>query len=440
MKTIQSIRGMNDLFGAEAVAFQNIIQVVDRLFSEYQFEPMVLPIVEKTELFARGIGGATDIIEKEMYTFLDRNEESLSLRPEGTAGCVRACLEHGLIHNQIRKFWYYGPMFRHERPQKGRYRQFYQVGAEIFGIATPDVEAETISMLYQLWQSLGILKHVRLEINTIGTLEERRAYRQHLLDYLKTYQNQLDEDSKRRLETNPLRILDSKDPETQALLENAPKLYDCLSEDSKTHFEKFKSYLNALNISYHINPKLVRGLDYYCHTVFEWTTDLLGAQATICGGGRYDGLVAELGGQATPAFGFALGIERLMLVAEQVGFKHADKLPATFIMTDDDHLEATIALAANLRATGIHVALNTGGGSFKSQRKRAEKSGAPVILTLRSNRQDPEKASLDPEASLRESQDDKLNIEVQFIKQNTLMTVNSVEELITLLKKEVSCG
>lgn len=383
MKTIQSVRGMNDIEGAEAFFFQRLINLIEELFGRYQFELLILPIVEKTELFSRGIGGATDIVEKEMYTFTDRNEESLSLRPEGTAGCVRACLERGLIHNQIRKFWYYGPMFRHERPQKGRYRQFYQVGAEIFGIPTPDVEAETLSMLAKLWELLRIQNHLTLEINTIGTLEERKIYRQKLINYLKGHFEALDEDSKRRLETNPLRILDSKDSNTQAILENAPKLMECLGEGSRSHFEKLTCYLDALKISYRLNPKLVRGLDYYCHTVFEWTTDLLGSQATVCGGGRYDGLVAELGGQATQAFGFALGLERLMLITEQAGFKAERKTPIAYLMTDETNLAAVIALAMQLRDNDIHVALNCGGGSFKAQLKRAEKSEARFRITLK---------------------------------------------------------
>lgn len=380
MKTIQSVRGMNDIEGNEAALFQALINRIQDLFSSYQFELLILPIVEKTELFARGIGDATDIVEKEMYTFLDRNEESLSLRPEGTAGCVRACLEKGLIHNQIRKFWYYGPMFRHERPQKGRYRQFYQVGAEIFGLSTPDVEAETLSMLAKLWKSLGIQNHLKLELNTIGTLDERKAYRQMLIDYLKDHFEALDEDSKRRLETNPLRILDSKDPQTQAVLVDAPKLCDTLGEDSKAHFETLKSYLDALGIPYTLNPRLVRGLDYYCHTVFEWTTDLLGAQATVCGGGRYDGLVAALGGQETPAFGFALGIERLALILEQSAFKFDTLKPDAFIMTEESCFTHAFKIAEALRNEGFIIALNAGGGSFKSQRKRAEKSLARVIL------------------------------------------------------------
>lgn len=385
MKTIQSVRGMNDLFGMEALLFQTIINKIDGLFSSYQFESIILPAVEKTELFARGIGNATDIIEKEMYTFLDRNDESLSLRPEGTAGCVRACLEHGLIHNQIRKFWYFGPMFRHERPQKGRYRQFYQVGAEIFGIATPDVEAEALSMLNALWKTFGVQDHIKLEINTIGTLDERKAYRQQLVTYLKAYENELDEDSKRRMETNPLRILDSKDSNTQKILEKAPKLIDCIGDDSKAHFEKLKSYLEALNIPYIINPRLVRGLDYYGHTVFEYTTELLGAQATVCAGGRYDGLVTELGGQASPAFGFAIGIERLMLIAEQVNFKVAEKKPLAYIMTDENNAAQSLKLASELRHEGIDVALNCGGGSYKSQMKRVDKFAARFVLMPQSN-------------------------------------------------------
>jgi histidyl-tRNA synthetase len=339
-------------------------------------------VIEKTELFARSIGNATDVVEKEMYSFQDRNDESLTLRPEGTAGCVRACLENGLIHNQIRKFWYVGPMFRHERPQKGRYRQFYQVGVEIFGLATPDIEAEALLALHDLWQQLGIRNHLRLEINTIGTLAERQAYRQQLFDYLLPHQDQLDEDSQRRLHTNPLRIWDSKIPATQTLLEKAPKLIDSIGEASAQHFTALQTYLNALNIPYHINPKLVRGLDYYCHTVFEWTTDLLGAQATVCGGGRYDGLVAELGGQATPAFGFAMGIERLLLLVEQVGSPPPTQNPDVYVFVIDGQESAAFTLVQNLRQHGFNIAMNCGGGSIKSQFKRAEKSNAKLALSL----------------------------------------------------------
>lgn len=380
MKPIQSIRGMNDLLPEDAALFLRLSAKIQALFESYQFEPLLLPALEKTELFARSIGDATDIVEKEMYTFTDRNEDSLTLRPEGTAGVVRACLEHGLIHNQIRKFWFIGPMFRHERPQKGRYRQFYQLDAEIFGIATPDVEAESLAMLNTLWQDLGLSKHIRLEINTIGTAEERKAYRQKLVDYLSQFKDQLDEDSQRRLSTNPLRILDSKDAQTQALLNNAPQLQDGLSETSLQHYHDLKTYLNALQIPYFENPKLVRGLDYYCHTVFEWTTDLLGAQATVCGGGRYDGLVEQLGGRANTAFGFAMGMERLMLLVQQLNPATPKATPDVYMMTSEDKIAAQLALAKQLRTDGFQVALNLGGGSHKSQFRRAEKSGAKVIL------------------------------------------------------------
>jgi histidyl-tRNA synthetase len=318
-----------------------------------------------------------------MYTFTDRNEESLTLRPEGTAGVVRACLEHGLIHNQIRKFWYLGPMFRHERPQMGRYRQFYQFDAEIFGIATPDVEAETLSMLVMLWQELRIDKHVRLEINSIGTLEERQQFREALIDFLTPLKADLDEDSERRLSANPLRILDSKDPKTQALLKNAPTLSTCLGEPSCSHFEALKSYLEALHIPYHVNPHLVRGLDYYGHTVFEWTTDVLGAQATVCAGGRYDGLVSELGGSPTPAFGFAMGIERLILLLQKTQFQLKDATPQYFIGVEEGQMPECLVLLQGLRRQGISAALATGGGSFKSQMKRADKSGAQYLIQLR---------------------------------------------------------
>lgn len=382
MKAMQSVRGMNDFFGEEAAFFRFLQQKLASLFSNAQFELLLPPIVEKTELFARGIGSATDIVEKEMYTFTDRNEESLTLRPEGTAGIVRACLEHGLIHNQIRKFWYLGPMFRHERPQMGRYRQFYQFDAEIFGIATPDIEAETLSLLAFLWKELGLSHLVRLELNTIGTLEERQAYRQALLDFLTPFKADLDEDSQRRLETNPLRILDSKNPNTQTLLEGAPQLMDGLSEASRMHFETLKTYLDALGIAYHINPRLVRGLDYYSHTVFEWTTTHLGAQATVCAGGRYDGLVSELGGSATPAFGFAMGIERLILLLKETQFQLEETQPQYFIAVEEGQMAKCLALQQDLRQQGISAALATGSSSFKSQMKRADKSGAKYLIQL----------------------------------------------------------
>lgn len=383
MKMVQSIRGMNDLLPEDASLFMALEAFFVEHFAAYQFEPIILPILEKTELFCRGIGNATDIIEKEMYTFQDRNEESLSLRPEGTAGAVRAALEHGLIHNQIRKFWYVGPMFRHERPQKGRYRQFYQVGLEIFGIARPDVEAEMLLMLLNLWKKLGIETALSLEINTIGQLEERKAYRQALLDFLTPRQAELDTDSQRRLETNPLRILDSKAPETQALLENAPRLNDFLSQNSLAHFEALTTYLTALGVSFKVNPNLVRGLDYYSHTVFEWTTPHLGAQSTVCGGGRYDSLITELGGRATPAFGAALGLERLMLLIKDCGkFVPIRKTPVAYLIINPELETLGLKTAQSLREQGLIIALNNGGGSFKSQLNRAQNSGAPLAVTL----------------------------------------------------------
>ncbi len=385
MKAIQSVRGMSDLLPTEANLFLSVSNQIARIFAEYQFEPILPPIVEKTELFARSIGDATDIVEKEMYTFIDRNEESLSLRPEGTAGVVRACLEHGLIHNQIRKFWFIGPMFRHERPQKGRYRQFYQLNAEVFGIATPDIEAEVLAMQLRLWQALSVDQHLHLEINTLGTNEERQAFRQGLMAFLKPLKDRLDEDSQRRLTTNPLRILDSKDEQTQALLENAPQLNDFLSTSSCQHYERLKSYLNALNIPFRENPHLVRGLDYYSHTVFEWTTTLLGSQASVCGGGRYDGLVTQLGGQATPAFGFAMGMERLLLLLEHSHFKAQASIPDVYCIAPPSSEQEALTVAETLRTEGLLVALNCGEGSIKSQYKRADKSGAPLALSFGPN-------------------------------------------------------
>ena len=384
---IQAIRGMNDILPAQSPVWQYLEGTVKELLAGHGYDEIRMPIVEQTNLFKRSIGEVTDIVEKEMYTFEDRNGDSLTLRPEGTASCVRACEEHGLLYNQTQRLWYTGPMFRHERPQKGRYRQFYQLGVETFGIATADIDAELILMTARLWQQLGLADAVTLQLNTLGSNEARAEYRAALVQYLEQFRDQLDEDSQRRLESNPLRVLDSKDPATQALLADAPKLHDHLDDDSREHFARLRATLDAAGVKYEINQRLVRGLDYYNKTVFEWVTDKLGAQGTVCAGGRYDGLVEQLGGKATPAVGFAMGLERLILLLETL-----DVIPAEVTQTIDVYLctlgEGTdiagLLLADRLRQEHCWLRLQThcGGGSFKSQMKKADKSGARFAFLL----------------------------------------------------------
>ncbi|AQZ32644.1 histidyl-tRNA synthetase [Pseudomonas sp. NFACC19-2] len=387
-KSLQAIRGMNDILPEQTPAWRYLESTLVSLLDGYGYKEIRLPIVEYTELFARGIGEGTDVVDKEMYTFLDRNEESLTLRPEGTAGCVRAVLEHGLSGGgQVQKLWYAGPMFRYEKPQKGRYRQFHQVGVEAFNLPGPDVDAELIVLTWRLWKKLGLADAVTLQLNSLGSSEARAAYRDALVAYLQERFDQLDEDSQRRLTTNPLRILDSKNEATQAVLVGAPTLGDYLDEESRLHFEGVKARLDAAGIRYQINHKLVRGLDYYNRTVFEWVTDKLGAQGTVCAGGRYDGLVAQLGGKATPGVGFAMGVERLVLLLETL-----DLLPAELNRAADVYVcafgeaaeLAALTLTERLRdeLPGLRLLLNSGGGSFKSQFKKADKSGARYALIL----------------------------------------------------------
>jgi histidyl-tRNA synthetase len=379
---------MNDILPEQTPAWRYLESALASLLDGYGYKEIRLPIVEYTELFARGIGEGTDVVDKEMYTFLDRNEESLTLRPEGTAGCVRAVLEHGLSGGgQVQKLWYAGPMFRYEKPQKGRYRQFHQVGVEIFNLPGPDVDAELIVLTWRLWQKLGLADAVTLQLNSLGSSEARATYRDALVAYLRERFDQLDEDSQRRLTTNPLRILDSKNAQTQALLADAPSLADYLDEDSRLHFEGVKARLDAVGIRYEINPRLVRGLDYYNRTVIEWVTDKLGAQGTVCAGGRYDGLVGQLGGKPTPGVGFAMGVERLVLLLETL-----ELLPAELNSPADVYLcafgeaaeVAGLGLAERLRDAipGLRLLVNAGGGSFKSQFKKADKSGARFALIL----------------------------------------------------------
>ncbi|MFW4482108.1 histidine--tRNA ligase [Pseudomonas aeruginosa] len=387
-KSLQAIRGMNDILPEQTPAWRYLERTFAGLLDGYGYSEIRLPILEFTELFARGIGEGTDVVDKEMYTFLDRNGESLTMRPEGTAGCVRAVLEHGLSGGgQVQKLWYTGPMFRYEKPQKGRYRQFHQIGVEVFNLPGPDIDAELIILTWRLWQKLGMADAVTLQFNTLGSSEARARYREALVAYLQERFEQLDEDSQRRMTTNPLRILDSKVESTQALLVGAPTLHDYLDEESIAHFEGLKARLDAVGLRYEINQKLVRGLDYYCRTAFEWVTDKLGAQGTVCGGGRYDGLVSQFGGKPTPGVGFAMGVERLVLLLETLGVIPAElNRPADlYVCAFGEPAElAALTLAEQLRSAipGIRLLVNAGAGSFKSQFKKADKSGARFALIL----------------------------------------------------------
>lgn len=385
-KAIQAIRGMNDCLPSETNIWQMVEEVLRRVASNYGFAEIRMPIVESTALFKRSIGEVTDIVEKEMYTFEDRNGDSLTLRPEGTASCVRAGNQHGLLYNQEQRLWYMGPMFRHERPQKGRYRQFHQFGIEAFGIASADIDAEIIMLSARLWKELGIEEHVTLELNSLGSNEERNAYRDALVEYLQAREDQLDEDSKRRMLSNPLRVLDSKNPDVQAALTDAPKLSDYFGEETQAHFDDLRQRLDSAGIKYQLNDHLVRGLDYYNRTVFEWVTSSLGAQGTVCAGGRYDGLVEQLGGKGTPGFGFALGIERLvlMLTSLEKANNIRGQVDAYVIMLGENVTLKANALAEQWRdqVPSIRLQTHCGGGNMKKQMKRADKSGAQVALIL----------------------------------------------------------
>ncbi|WP_355661244.1 histidine--tRNA ligase [Halomonas salifodinae] len=386
-KKIQAIRGMNDLLPEQSPLWQYFEGKVRDLMQRYGYAEIRTPIVEQTALFARSIGEVTDIVEKEMYTFDDRNGDSLTLRPEGTASCVRAAMEHGLLHNQTQRLWYQGPMFRHERPQKGRYRQFHQVGVETFGFEGPDVDAELILLTARLWQELGLMEHVTLELNSLGSLDARAAYRETLVAYFEEHRALLDEDSLRRLTSNPLRILDSKNPDMAAMLDAAPQLMDHLDAESREHFAALTAILDAAGIAYVINPRLVRGLDYYSRSVFEWTTTALGSQGTVCAGGRYDGLVEQLGGKPTPAVGFAMGIERLILLLETLELMPAEAQPGLdlyLLGMGEAASRAALLLGEELRGAlpRLRLQVHCGGGSFKSQIKKADKSGARLALLL----------------------------------------------------------
>ncbi|MBM7454535.1 histidyl-tRNA synthetase [Oceanisphaera litoralis] len=377
---------MNDCLPEQTPAWQQAEAVLRDLMRAYGYAEVRMPIMEVTGLFKRAIGEVTDVVEKEMYTFDDRNGDSMTLRPEGTAGCVRAGIEHGLLYNQERRMWYMGPMFRYERPQKGRYRQFHQFGVEVFGLQGPDIDAELIMLTARLWKTLGVNEHLVLQLNSLGQPEERAEYREALVAYLEQHKDQLDEDSQRRLYSNPLRVLDSKNPQVQALLQDAPVLGDYFGEQTRAHFEGLKALLTSAGIDFEINPRLVRGLDYYNLTVFEWVTESLGAQGTVCGGGRYDGLVEQLGGQATPAVGFAMGMERLVLLLDTLDRVEAQPALADvyLAMMGDNSQAAGFALAEQLRdqLPGLRVMSHCGGGNFKKQLKRADKSGAGIALIL----------------------------------------------------------
>ncbi|RBQ35905.1 MULTISPECIES: histidine--tRNA ligase [Rahnella] len=385
-KNIQAIRGMNDYLPEDTALWQRIEGSLKQVLGSYGYNEIRMPIVEQTPLFKRAIGEVTDVVEKEMYTFEDRNGESLTLRPEGTAGCVRAGIEHGLLYNQEQRLWYIGPMFRYERPQKGRYRQFNQLGVEVFGLQGPDVDAELILLTARWWRALGISEHVALELNSIGSLEARANYRDALVAFLEQHKDKLDEDCKRRMYSNPLRVLDSKNPDIQALLNDAPELGDYLDEESREHFAGLCELLEQSGIPYTVNQRLVRGLDYYNRTVFEWVTHSLGSQGTVCAGGRYDGLVEQLGGRATPAVGFAMGLERLVLLVQAVNpdFKAPATVDAYVISSGAGTQSAAMQLAEKLRDAlpELKVMTNYGGGNFKKQFARADKWGARVALVL----------------------------------------------------------
>ena len=381
-KPIQAVRGMNDLLPDAAERWRRIEQRLMAALDAYGYREVRLPIVEMTELYRRSIGSATDIVEKEMYSFTDRNDDSLTLRPEGTAGCVRAGIENGLLHNQIQRLWYCGPMFRHERPQKGRYRQFHQIGVEAFGTAGPELDAELMLMSARLWRVLGVTD-LELEINTLGTSQSRAEYRKHLVAYFESKRAQLDEDSLRRLSANPLRILDSKNPELREVVQQAPSLLDHIDDDSRAHFARLRQLLDDAGLRYIVNSRLVRGLDYYSRSVFEWVSPRLGAQATVCAGGRYDGLVEQLGGKPTPAAGFAVGLERLVEICAAQDPSSPSTGVQVYVATLGESAERLgVQMAEGLRNQGLRVVCNSDGGALKNQMKRADRSGAAFAVIL----------------------------------------------------------
>lgn len=388
MSKIQSLRGMNDCLPDESPIWQYLESTIANVLHRYGYREIRFPLLESTELFKRSIGEVTDIVEKEMYTFTDLSEEgrSITLRPEGTASCVRACEQHGLLYNQVQKLWYLGPMFRYEKPQKGRLRQFHQIGLEVFGLQGPDIDAELIMLTARLWQELGISDVVTLQLNTLGTAQARAVYREKLVEFLNSVFDELDTDSQRRVASNPMRVLDSKVPATQALLADAPSVLDYLDEESREHFDGLQEFLHSFGIPFEVNPRLVRGLDYYNRTVFEWVTTELGAQGTVCAGGRYDGLVEQLGGRPTPAVGMAMGLERLVLLIQERGLLPAglDQQVDIYVVADPAHQAKAMLVGDQLRneLPTLRVLNHCGGGSFKNQMKRADRSGAWVACLI----------------------------------------------------------
>lgn len=384
-KPIQAVRGMADILPADAVLWQQLEDTARRVLISYGYQEIRLPLIEQTELFSRSIGEVTDIVEKEMYTFADRNRSSLTLRPEGTAGCVRAAIEHNLLRGASQRLWYMGPMFRHERPQKGRHRQFHQLGIEAFGMAGPVIDAEQIFMGTRLWNALGVQQQITLEINSLGSVESRTAYRERLVDYFSAHTDDLDADSRRRLTTNPLRILDSKAAPMQPVIREAPSILDHLDDESAAHFREFEDILKTAGIAYRVNPCLVRGLDYYTKTVFEWVTDCLGSQGTVCAGGRYDGLVAQIGGPATPAIGFAIGLDRLIALMKAATFSSPDTSPHAYLVAVSKvamRPAATLAETLRERLPHLRLLVDAEEGSFKGKLRRADRSGAHLALIL----------------------------------------------------------
>ena len=386
MKKIQAIRGMNDILPGDSAAWQYVEAKIASIMQRYAYQEIRFPILESTDLFKRSIGEVTDIVEKEMYTFDDRNGDSVTLRPEGTACCVRACEEHGLLYNQTQRLWYKGPMFRYERPQKGRYRQFHQIGVETFGMDGPDIDAEVLLLSARILREFGVAEFVTLQINSLGDTLSRAAYKEALVVYLEQHKDKLDPDSQRRLTTNPLRILDSKEAITQALLDQAPVLLDYLDDVSRAHFDQLKNLLDAAGLKYEVNSRLVRGLDYYGKTAFEWVTDKLGSQSTVCAGGRYDNLVEQLGGKPTPAVGFGIGLERLVLLLQAVSAtpENLSQIADVYIVAVGDVQQQALQLAETLRTElpALRVISHCGGGNFKNQLKKADKSTAAIALII----------------------------------------------------------
>jgi histidyl-tRNA synthetase len=395
--TLQAVRGMNDILPGEAQRWERFDEIVRDWLSAYGYRPIRMPIVEATPLFARAIGEVTDIVEKEMYSFVDTlNGEQLTLRPEGTASCVRAVLQHNLLHNGPQRLWYSGPMFRHERPQKGRYRQFHQYGVEALGFPGPDIDAEHIVMCQRLWDDLG-LEGTWLEINCLGSSAERLAHRAELIAYFERHHGALDADAQRRLYSNPLRILDTKNPAMQELVAGAPQLLQMIGEESLRHFDALRALLREIGIVYRVNPRLVRGLDYYNLTVFEWITDRLGAQGTVCAGGRYDGLIAQLGGRPAPACGFAMGVERLLALWVQGEGEGAPAAPDVYLVHQGERAsKAALRVAEELRGAGFSVLFHCGGGSFKAQMKRADASGSSLALIIGEDEVEADEVTLKP--------------------------------------------